>query len=119
MLKWIIALLALILALLIADVLVLRLTAPSDCITRENLKRIEFGMTKAQVQFLLGGPGTPSDPMDCPEVYRGMHSEALTWEGERGNITVFLNRDSEVSAIATTLPVSEPFLDKLRRRLGF
>jgi hypothetical protein len=57
--------------------------------------------------------------MDCPEVYRGMHSEALKWEGERGNITVFLNRDSNVSAIATTLPDDEPFLDKLRNRLGF
>jgi len=57
--------------------------------------------------------------MDCPEVYRGMHSEALKWEGERGNITVFFNRDSNVCAIATTLPDNEPFLDKLRRRLGF
>jgi hypothetical protein len=118
-LKRITTLLALILALLVAGVLVLRSTAPNDCITRENLKRIEYGMTKAQVQFVLGGPGTPSDPTDCPEVYRGMLSEALTWEGERGNITVFLNRDSKVSAMATTLPDNEHLLDKLRRRLGF
>jgi hypothetical protein len=118
-LKWIITLLALILVLTTAGLLVLRSTRPRDGITRENLKQIEFGMTRAQVQFVLGGPGTPSDPMDCPEVDCGMHSEALRWEGERGNITVFFNRDSKVSAIATTLPDNEPFLDKLRRCLGF
>ncbi len=63
-------------------------------VTRVNIHRIEIGMTRAEVEAVLGRGGSPTG---------GPHltlngSKAFTWWGEHGTISLAFDDDGRVKA---------------------
>jgi hypothetical protein len=55
-----------------------------DRLTRENYDRIQVGMSRGQVEAILGSPNGCRERLDIVR---------LTWEGDEAGILVFLSSD--------------------------
>ena len=88
---------------------VLALLPPRPGITPANIQRIEEGMTLAEVEEILGGPGVERWPRFDTHVVTWNHPHDETW------VTVWLDQANRVTLSAPIPP--ETFMQKLKRLL--
>jgi outer membrane protein assembly factor BamE (lipoprotein component of BamABCDE complex) len=95
---------------------VLALLPPRQGVMPANIARIENGMTRAEVDKILGGPGTVYfDAIVSP----GGPKTDIRWghPHDGTSVTVSFDRDNRVEAIFWEPP--ETFMQKLRRFVRF
>ena len=140
-LKWT----AVVVAVLLLGVGAALLLWPRDRITRESWEKIRIGMTVAEVEDILGGPGIPYEDFltlqDRAEVVEGHFSidepkdswvpmdlwketelaNTRFWLGGRGTLGILFDRQRKVaSKVFVTTKVRDPnFIDRLRDWLGW
>jgi hypothetical protein len=105
---------------------------PRTAITRENVAKVELGMTLPEVVAILGGPArdettgpTERDPdVDGPEIdpdYLNGQPDpsAYTWQSDRVAILVLFGSDDRVEdfGVRQSRRTRESLLDMLRRWL--
>ncbi len=122
---------------LVAAAVALWLLWPRIAITPENGERIRLGMTRSEVEEILGGPpgdyagpeafaaaGRCGDPMDARAVIRRWSGEPderwQQWLSDDALVLVHLDAHGRVSAthVYSVSAYREPLLDRLRRWLG-
>jgi hypothetical protein len=89
----------------------LALRPPRPGVTKANFDRIQDGMTKAEVERLLGGTGLPFHGFANQEPLR-----TFVWSGDDGSIAFVEITDNSVVS-KQWRPSTESITDKLRRWL--
>jgi hypothetical protein len=100
---------------------VLALLPPRPGVTEANVERIEDGMTREEVEALLGGPGEfsyprPSKALAPAKKYR----DGVLWCHPRSNATVIVNFDDRERVVGKTWVPASPqtFVEKLYSLFG-
>jgi hypothetical protein len=114
--------------------LTLGLSRPRHRITRENIERIEQGMTRQEVAALLGAPPGNYSRHQIPALYdpglghsgppvdelHDCEGTVEEWVGDRSAVRVCFAANGRVAKLARgmVLLMEVPLLERLRWRLG-
>jgi len=88
------------------------LMPPQPGVTKSNFGRIQNGMTRAEVEMILGCPGGPAPFANGP----GDRREWLGWDAEDG-FWVWIGFTGDCVAGKSWQDSEETFLEKIRRWL--
>ena len=88
-------------------------------ITRNNYSRIQRGMTRAQVEEILGKPQKPSSQVAALYPQNGLRGSPdgaylVEWFSRGGKIEVYFDREDRVRSAAYERPRTRDFFDKVR-----
>jgi hypothetical protein len=96
---------------------------PRAAITRESAAKIEVGMTRAEVETILGGPADPrgEDSTLWPDDVIPAGSRLIVgpfWVGDDVLVVVAFDRTGRVQAVRVLGRARVTLADRLRRWLG-
>jgi hypothetical protein len=96
---------------------VVLLAQPRPGVTWENIAKIQEGMTRAEVEALMGGPGDYTGTNG----FFGQGSTITLWSDESPTrdtaVTVLFRPDGTVVVVSPMGTSPEPLLDRIRRIL--
>lgn len=107
-LVWVIVAVCLALAVVLAGALVVR---PHPVVNRANFERVNEGMTRAEVEAILGR--LPGDDAPAPD------AAVCSWMGDGTEILVAFDKNGRVEGCALVEPRGAAFFYRLRAWLGW